>query len=51
MAISTVERTNPDMLRVTLSDGVILWVPTDINNSDYQSVLEWENSGGVITDL
>ncbi len=34
---------------VTLTDGTVLWVPRDSQNSDYARVQEWVADGGVLS--
>jgi hypothetical protein len=33
------------IIKKPLSDGSVLWIPTDPANTDYQSYLEWLNEG------
>ena len=52
--ITNVKKQNIDeklvSYKVTLSDGKILSVPKDDENTDYQNILEWVANGGVIEE-
>ena len=54
--IKTVEK-NYDIIRpnsynfkVTKQDGIIMFVPNDEANRDYQSIQEWIADGGTVID-
>lgn len=56
MAISTVKKQLDDIsgavisYAMTLDSGVIWSVPKDVDNTDYQAILEWVANGGVIEE-
>ena len=39
---------NNDIVKV-VSDGITMCVPLDVDNMDYQAILEWVDAGNTIT--
>jgi hypothetical protein len=37
------DATTPQRIKATLESGVVLWIPTDPANSDYQAYLNKDN--------
>lgn len=39
--------TTPQRIKAVLENGIELWIPTDINNSDYKEYLKWVEENNV----